>query len=107
MTILDLALLTRGEVTSLVGHDRGLGARELYKLDQLDSAPESIEFIAPENLEALTPSFVQGLFAASVHRLGQEAFFKHYVFKFDKDLVEDVRVGIQRAMMSRNISGAA
>jgi hypothetical protein len=36
MANLDLGLLTKGEVSSLIGHDRGLAARQLFELDRLD-----------------------------------------------------------------------
>jgi hypothetical protein len=107
MADLDLGILTKGEVASLIGHDRGLAARKLFKLDALDRANEQVVVTAPESLEALTPSFVQGLFASSVHLLGEENFFDHYRFDIGRDLVEDVKVGVQRALMKREIAGAA
>jgi hypothetical protein len=107
MASLDLGRLTRGEVTSLIGHERGLSARELFKLDELDRESDPVSVIAPANLEALTPSFVQGLFASSVHFLGETVFYKHYVFELSKDLIEDIKVGVQRALMNRDIAGAA
>lgn len=107
MADVDFKVLTKNEVSSLIGHDRGLAARKLFQLDALDRSAEPVEVTAPPSLEALTPSFVQGLFASSVHRLGEDGFFKHYRFNMDRGLVEDVRVGIQRALMKREIAGAA
>lgn len=107
MADIDLRVLTKDEVSSLIGHDRGLAARKLFELDVLDRSAEPVEVTAPPNLEALTPSFVQGLFATSVHRLGEEGFFKHYRFNMHRGLVEDVHVGIERALMKREIAGAA
>ncbi len=105
MTAIDLQTLTRGEVRSLSGHDRGLAAREYFHLDGLDAAPEEVVVIAPSTLDALTPSFVQGLFAASVHALGKEGFFKHYSFRLPKHLMTDVRLGVDRVLMRRTIAG--
>lgn len=96
--------LTRGEVTSLAGHERGVVARRHFGLDELDNVQDAVRVVAPANLEALTPSFVQGLFADSVHRLG-EKFFAHYNFDLSPELVSDIRVGIQRAQMRREIAG--
>ena len=107
MADLDLGILTKGEVASLIGHDRGLGARKLFKLDVLDREGTPVTVTAPESLEALTPSFVQGLFASSVHLLGEDKFFDHYRFEMNRDLLEDIRVGVQRALMKREIAGAA
>lgn len=106
MAEINFTELTREEVTSLAGHERGLRAREHFQLDQLDQAPETVRVLAPQNLEALTPSFVQGLFASSVHRLG-EHFFEHYLFEVGPEILSDIRVGIQRAQMRREIAGAA
>jgi hypothetical protein len=107
MANLDLGLLTKGEVSSLIGHDRGLAARRLFELDRLDLESAPVHISAPSNLEALTPSFVQGLFASSVHALGEQQFFYHYIFDINRALMEDVRLGVQRALMARNIAGAA
>ena len=107
MPQIDFSRLTRGEVSSLSGHDRGLAARGLFRLDTLDSQPEPVVITAPANLDAITPSFVQGMFAKSVHTLGKERFFSHYLFNLPDYLLTDVRLGIQRAMMRREIAGAA
>lgn len=105
MTAIDLIVLTRGEVRSLSGHDRGIAARTLFKLDQLDLEDEQVTVIAPENLDALTPSFVQGLFANSVRRLGRDKFYSHYRFDLPKYLMTDVELGIDRVLMPRTIAG--
>jgi hypothetical protein len=106
MVEINLAELTRGEVSSLAGHERGLSARAHFALDRLDTSNDVVHVTAPPTLEALTPSFVQGLFASSVHRLG-DTFFSRYVFDVPSDLMSDIRVGIQRARMRREIAGAA
>jgi len=107
MFTVDLEKLTRGEVTSLSGQPRGLEARKYFDLNQLDEVDEHVIVTAPENLEALTPSFVQGMFANSVHRLGRERFFDHYQFAISPELRADIDVGIERALMRREIAGAA
>ena len=107
MPMINLEVLTHGEVRSLAGHNRGLAARQKFGLDALDNAPEAVIVRAPGNLDALTPSFVQGLFAASVHALGEGNFYSHYRFELPPDLVGDVRLGVDRILMSRVIAGAA
>lgn len=108
MTKIDFGLLTKDEVSSLIGHERGLAARKLFDLDQLDRSGDVVVLAAPKSLEALTPSFVQGLFASSVHSLGEQRFRSHYNFEgLSDDLREDINVGIRRALMKREIAGAA
>jgi hypothetical protein len=75
--------LTRGEVASLAGHERGLEARRHFRLDELDRLSDAIRVVAPQNLDALTPSFVQGLFATSVHLLGDQ-FFSIIALRFHR-----------------------
>lgn len=107
MPIVDLSVLTKGEVSSLSGQPRGLQARAHYRLDELDNLAEQVVVHAPDNLDALTPSFVQGLFATSVHRLGRERFFNHYKFDVSPEIRSDIEVGVERALMRRHIAGAA
>src|SRR6266568_3370289 len=106
MSVIELNRLTKGEVSSLSGHNRGLAARKFYRLDELDKNQEPVVVTAPDNLDAITPSFVQGMFAGSAHALGEDKFFSHYRFEFPPHLLTDVRLGIQRAMMRREIAGA-
>lgn len=105
MSSIEFEALTKGEVRSLSGHDRGLAARNLFKLDQLDTEDDLVVVSAPADLDALTPSFVQGLFAASVHRLGREGFFEHYRFHISEHLQTDIQLGINRVLMKRQIAG--
>ena len=76
----DLETLTKGEVHNLSGHDRGLAARALFGLDELDVDGEMIEIRVPDHVYAVSPSFVQGLLAKSVHTLGdaRDRFSQHY-----------------------------
>lgn len=105
MPSINLETLTKGEVRSLSGHDRGLAARELFNLNKLDAGKEEVVVTAPPTLDALTPSFVQGFFAASIHALGREGFFQHYNFDLPKHLMTDVQLGVERVLMRRNIAG--
>lgn len=78
---IDIAELTQGKVLNLAGHDRGLKARELYHVSELDRSNEPVEVMFPTNFRQVSSSFFQGMFAESVHRLGTlERFFDHYRF---------------------------
>jgi hypothetical protein len=101
MTKIELEKLTKREVRSLSGQDRGLHARIFFKLDELDELNEPIVVSAPDDLAAITPSFVQGMFGKSVLRLGQVSFFKHYIFEFSTDLMKDVESGVERILFKR------
>jgi len=106
MTQIELEMLTRGRVRVLIGQEKGLAARKALKLDELDGGKEQVTVVAPEGLRTITPSFVQGLFAASVHRLGEERFFEHYRFVASPRIVSDIKAGVDRVLTSRHISGA-
>lgn len=79
--IVDIALLTNGEVLNLAGHERGLAARERFRMAQLDGEEEPVEVRFPDRFRQVSSSFFQGMFSASVQRFGSvEAFFAHYHF---------------------------
>lgn len=78
--VICLEELTLGKVKNLAGHDRGLRARQHFEIDSLDRSPSTVEVKVPEDFRAISPSFFQGMFAASVHTLGASAFFDHYLF---------------------------
>jgi hypothetical protein len=105
MTEIQLAQVAGEDARVLIGHDRGLAARQLFDLDRLDGVGDKIVVTAPVHLRTLTPSFVQGLFAASIHSLGEDAFFDHYTFQLSDGLFDDIRAGVDRVLTSRHISG--
>ncbi len=105
MPTIDLTVLTRGEVRSLIGQDRGVAARNEFKLDELDQSGDEVIVLVPQDMRTLTPSFVQGLFAGSVGRLGEHGFFSHYKFNAPAHILDDVRSGIDRILTSRHIAG--
>ncbi|WP_374593006.1 hypothetical protein [Sphingosinicella sp.] len=78
---IDMSELTGGLVLNLAGHDRGLAARELFKVAELDRAGHPVEVTFPENFRQVSSSFFQGMFSESVRFLGSvENFFAHYLF---------------------------
>jgi hypothetical protein len=105
MQQIDFAVLTRGEVRSLIGHERGVAARDEFKLDELDQGADEVVVLVPSDMRTLTPSFLQGLFAGSVSHLGELGFFKHYKFDAPAHILDDVRAGVDRILTSRHIAG--
>jgi hypothetical protein len=94
---IDLDFLTNdGQVHNLSGHNRGLEARGALDLDKLDVAAEPVDVAIPDHIYSISPSFVQGLFSASVKAFGNNPsdFFGHYRIQAS-DLV---RRQIERAM---------
>lgn len=76
----NLDVLTQGKVHNLSGHERGLAARQLFELDQLDKLDGPVEILVPDHIYGVSPSFIQGLLSASVKALGsnRDRFFEHY-----------------------------
>jgi hypothetical protein len=101
MTNIDLQVLTKNEVRSLSGHDRGNEARSFFNLDSLDTEETEVTVVAPDELDTITPSFVQGMFGRSVQRLGKEQFFVKYKFALSRYLLSDIESGIDRTQFLR------
>lgn len=80
-TVIQMIELTKGEVRNLAGHERGLAAREKFKLKDLDRSDASVPVIFPADFRQVSSSFFQGMFAESVQKLGSLArFMDHYRF---------------------------
>ena len=77
---IDLELLTKGEVHNLSGHDRGVAARKMFELDGLDQSTDDVRILVPDYVYGVSPSFVQGLLAETVHRLGdsRDRFYSRF-----------------------------
>ena len=100
MPEIDLRLLTKGKVTMLTGHIRGLSARTMYDLDALDNNADAVSIVAPDNLDTITPSFVQGFLASSLQTMGVERLREQYDFsRLPSFLQEDFETGIQRLLL--------
>ncbi|MEO9592839.1 MULTISPECIES: hypothetical protein [Bacteria] len=108
MATIDLTELTRNEVRSLIGYERGERARDYFELGKLDRGVESIRVTAPANLRTLTPSFVQGFLGNSILSLGLEAFRNHYLFDgFSALQIQSIETGIDRVLMKRSFETTA
>lgn len=105
MAQIDLQKLTSPGSRVLIGHEKGVAARAFYKLDQIDTSGEVVVVKIPGELRSLTPSFVQGMFAGSVHRLGRDEFYRKYRFEAPAYIIDDIRSGIDRALTDRSIIG--
>jgi len=106
MIQLNLELIAGDEIRVLIGHDRGVEARALLKVNELDQSAPPVLVVAPKHLRTLTPSFVQGLFSESVYRLGEADFYKHYKFDVPDTMLNDIKAGVDRILTSRHIAGA-
>lgn len=108
MTTIDLSVLTKNEIPSLIGWNRGERARVHFGLEALDSAADAVVVQAPADLRTLTPSFVQGFLGDSLLKLGEPAFRRHYVFTgFSQSARDSLELGINRILMQRAFDDAA
>ena len=105
--IIHLADLTRGEVHNLSGHDRGLKAREMFSVAEMDSLPEEVVVVVPDDLDAISNSFFQGMFSDSVKQFGsRESFFDHYRFEASAPIIAQVQRGIDSVLTRRDLAFA-
>jgi hypothetical protein len=105
MSRIDLNNVVGDDVRVLIGQDRGVAVRNSFNLDALDQNAEDVEVVVPPTLRTLTPSFVQGLFATSIHSLGESGFFRHYKFHAPAHVLSDIRAGVDRVLTSRHLAG--
>jgi len=102
MAEISLEKITKSEVRNLTGHERGLAAREDFKLEDLDVSMDPVHVIVPDNLDAISTSFFQGMFAASVKRLGgKTGFLDHYHFHAKPHQMLQIERGIDAVQTRR------
>lgn len=104
MRELDLQTLTDGSsVRNLSGYERGVAARVLFHLDELDREAEPVRVVVPREVYTLTPSFFQGMFSESVRALGgdRSAFLAHYRFDASAVVMRQIDRGIETSSMRR------
>ena len=98
----DLGELTGGEVRSLIGHDRGIAAREKYGLDDFDAGAAVVRVIIPKDFRSLSPSFFQGMFGSSVYRYASvDEFMQHYQFSGPLPVVAKVMDFARETLLRR------
>ncbi|WP_379553572.1 hypothetical protein [Qipengyuania sp. DGS5-3] len=100
---IDLGVLTEGKVHNLSGHERGLAARDLFKLDALDRDGVRHTIRVPDDLYGISPSFVQGLFTASLRSLDNDldAFKQSYTIEASDLIQRQIDRGLQNILMDR------
>lgn len=103
MTEILLEQLTRGEVRTLSGQDRGVQARQMFQLDVLDETADPVVVRLPANLDSVTPSFVQGMFSKSIKRFqSRDEFLGHYQFVAGPVILRQIDAGIRNSLMRRD-----
>lgn len=105
--MIDLDILTdNGKVHNLSGHDRGLAARQMFGLDQFDDQEAEIEIHVPDHIYAVSPSFVQGLLAASLQKFGldRDAFSARYHLVASDLIKRQFDRGISAILTNRDFS---
>lgn len=101
------ALTGGGKVHNLSGHTRGLAARDLFKLDDLDSgASDPVLVVVPDHIYSVSPSFIQGLFSASVRKLGNDKcrFYNHYRIVGTDLIMRQIERGMSAILTDRDLS---
>jgi len=107
MTLIDLDVLTNnGKVHNLSGHERGLAARAEFQLDAFDSEMDLVQIRVPDHIYAVSPSFVQGLLAASLQKFGlsKDAFFGRYELVASDLIKRQFDRGISAILTNRDLS---
>ncbi|WP_156478017.1 hypothetical protein [Acetobacter malorum] len=105
MTIMiDLNNVTNnGAVRNLSGKERGEAARNLFQLDNLDKASETVVVRVPHYLYAMSSSYFLGLFSPSVTRFGsKEKFLEHYRFEASPSIMKSVLHAISRCLLPKD-----
>ena len=107
MAAIDLAPLTdHGRVHNLSGKAKGQDARAALNIDKFDQAPDPVEVLVPDDIYAISPSFFLGLFSQSIARFGsRDAFLKHYLFRADDVVMDQVNDGIRQHFIATSALG--
>lgn len=107
MKMIDLTELTgNGKVHNLSGRLRGQAAREMFGLDEIDASHEPVRVVIPAYVYSLTPSFFQGLFGASVRKMGNNrAMFKsRFSFDAPRIVLAQLERGLSAVLTNRDIN---
>lgn len=100
MTNIDFTQMTENTFV-LSGKEKGIATRKKFALDALDADDGAVDVIIPQELEIMTPSFVAGMFAASVRRLGSvDAFFRKYRFNASSRIIDQVKDGAKSSLLT-------
>ena len=96
--MIDLTIYTaNGKVRNLSGKDRGVSARQHFKMDELDLQPNDVVTVyIPDYVYAISTSFFCGMFGDSFETLGRDGLLKKYEFNMPDDLQAHVEQGLER-----------
>lgn len=84
------------------GRPRGEAARRKYRLDDLDSAKESVEVIIPDEVYTITSSYFLGLFGPSIRNYGSKSdFIAHYNFQAPERVMGRLDEWVDRALREK------
>lgn len=78
------------------GRDLGKKARELSRINEIESNYETVTVIIPVNVYSIIPSFFEELFLDVVLKLGKEKFLNKFEFvsegeyKYERPLLEAI-----------------
>jgi hypothetical protein len=105
MTTLDLAGITKKNVSLLAGQVRGVDARAKLGLDKLDTVDQTVKVLVPSYITAITTSFVQGLFAGSQKMFkSKDDVIRHYdISALPEGLRRDIYSGLDRLYVNREL----
>lgn len=93
--------LTKDQVRSLSGQERGVNARAYFHIDELDQQAQPVVVIVPDELDSLSPSFLQGMFSLSIRTMGADRFRQHYVFDASPAILFQVDRAIKNTLIDR------
>nr|WP_321509383.1 hypothetical protein [uncultured Celeribacter sp.] len=105
MVQIDLSQLTSAHSRVLAGHRRGVEARTLYHLDEIEKDPsDRIVIIAPGQLETISPSFIQGFLGETLKKIGPNAMRSILDFSELKPFLrDDFEIGIKRLTLRTHV----
>lgn len=84
------------------GRSHGALARQRLSVDALDALKEPVRVLIPDRTYAVTSSFFRGLFGPSLARFeSRAAFLQHYRFEGSRDILEIIRLSIERLLATR------
>ena len=98
MTQLNLAeCAADGKAKNLSGEDRGLHARDRFRMDELDRGADAVTVIVPDYVYAVSTSFFCGMFGGSYNALGgRNGLLEKYKFKAPPELWPQIEQGLER-----------
>lgn len=102
MPTIKLAELTKNQVRSLSGQERGFTARTHFGLDKLDRTPGPVIISVPDDIDSISPSFLRGMFSLSIIALGASAFLSHYVFDARPQILKQVTRAVHSTMLDND-----